>query len=311
MAGVSTNHQHQSQYAFGGVCGCGICRSTLGCPNPLPAEATFPLLDYMNGLDERQKEGLRARLKKETKQIMIQFYTLLSKLYDSLKDRNFPVDDLKQHLMVLDAFDDDDQHQPVFFEQKDKLAQASTINNVFDVIRVFCSFFNYDLIEHLIGIVGTEEDKARFEEYESKFADYAKRRVYECPPKTGVRASGQCDIYIKLESRFEKLSLNDLREFRINISKLLKVSQHVIYLCCIAKGCIRLTFTVPLFVKQRVFPLTSQQESALSQLGVRQLHCDDYEFLIEVCHPRSYQLRLVSVDKVLTWYSRTNQDFLL
>ena len=310
------SNQHQAHPAFGGICGCGICGSDLGCPNPLPAETTFPLLEHVNGLNKVQKDDLRARLKTETKQIMMQFYTLLSKFFNSLKERKVNVDDIKTHLMVLDAFDDDD-NDPAFHEQRDKLDQAVTINDIFKVIKVFCSFFNYDLIEHLIDIIGTDEDKARLEEYKTKFTEYARRRIYECPPKmASMSTAGQCDncMYIKLESRYsEKLSLNDLRDFRFNISKLLKVSHHVIRLCCIEKGCIRLTFQIPQFVKQRLFPLTSEQGNSLLQLGATKLICGDYEFPIEVCYPMSYTMNCSDYvcDKLPMHLSnRKNQKFL-
>ena len=240
----------------------------------------------MNGLNKVQKDDLRARLKEETKQIMLQFYNLLSKFFNALNDRRVSIDDIKTHLMVLDAFDDDDDDRPAFHEQVHKLDHATTINEVFKVIKEFCSFFNYDLVEHLIDIIGTDEDKARLEEYKIKFIEYARRRIYECPPKTAMSTTGQCDMIMKLESRFSnKLSLNDLREFRFNISKILKVSPYVVRLCCIEKGCIRLTFQIPHFVKQRCFPLTSEQGNSLLQLGMTRLICGDYEFPIKVCSP--------------------------
>ena len=83
---------------------------------------------------------------------------------------------------------------------------------------------------------------------------------------------------MKLDSHFNKISLNDLHEFRFNISKILKVSPYVVRLCCIEKGCIRLTFQIPYFVRQRSFPLTSEQKDSLLQLGVLSLICGDYEF---------------------------------
>jgi hypothetical protein len=247
-------------------------------------EATFPLLEHIDGLGKEQKNDLCHRLKRETKDIMMQFYRVLSMFFSSLNERRVSIDDIKTHLMVLDAFDDDDdsQHQPVFHEQMDKLDNASTINEIFKVIKVFCSFVNYDLVEYLIDVIGMEEDRARLKEYKSGFADYARRRIFECPPKTAMSTAGQCDMYVKLDSHFSKLSLNDLREFRFNISKILKVSPYIVRLCCIEKGCIRLTFQIPYFVKQRRFPLTPGQKDSLLQLGVLSLICGDYEFPTEV-----------------------------
>ena len=159
-------------------------------------EATFPLLEHIDGIGEEKKSDLCHRLKRETKDIMMRFYHVLSMFFNSLKERMVSVDDIKTHLMVLNAFDDDDnnQHQPVFHEQMDKLHNASTINEVFKVIEVFSSFVNYDLVEYLIGVIGMK-DRDRLEEYKKSFTDYAKRRICECPPKTAMSTAGQCDMY--------------------------------------------------------------------------------------------------------------------
>ena len=277
--------QQHPHPAFGATCGCKICSSDLGCPNPITAETTFPLLEDVDGLDNAQKEVLRERLKDDTKNIMLQFYTLLSKFFISLQqDSKVTLEDFKTHLMAIDAFDDDEEHPSVFHEQEDKLECATTLNEVFKVIKTFCSFFNYDLVKHLINLIGSNQDKAELETYETKFEEYAKRRVYESP-KLASPTAEQTNVYVKLESRFSRNSLVDLRKFHTTISKILKVSPCVMRLCCIEKGCIKLTFQIPRFVEQRLFPLTSEQESSLMQMGVVQwLICGDYEYQNEVCH---------------------------
>ena len=271
--------QQQPHPAFGATCGCKICLSDLGCPNPITPETTFPLLEDVAGLDKAQKEVLRARLKDDTQTIMLQFHTLLSKFYISLKrDSEVALGDLKIHLMALEAFDDDEEHRSVFHEQKDKLESAATLDEVFKVIKPFCSFFNYNLVKYMINLLGSDDDKTELETYETKFEEYAKRRVCESPRLASPTAE-QMNVYVKLESRFsDNYSLVDLQKFRIEISKILKVSPYVMRLCCIEKGCIKLTFQIPRFVEQRLFPLTSEQESSLLQRGVVQLICGSYEY---------------------------------
>lgn len=124
----------------------------------------------------------------ETKDIMMQFYRALSKFFNSLNERKVSVDDIKTHLKVLDAFGDNDNshHQPVFHEQMDKLDNASTINEIFNVLKVFWSFVNYNHVEYLIDVIGNDEDRDRLKEYKRGFADYAKWRISECPPKMAM-----------------------------------------------------------------------------------------------------------------------------
>ena len=246
--------------------------SYLERPNPLPTIATFALLKDVPGLNEQQKEELQERLMEETERIMIKFYSLLSEFFKSLNQRIISVEDVKMHLMVLDVYSGDSkEQQSLFHDQMDTLKKASTMNTVFAVLKGFCSFVNYDIIEHLIGLVGSDKDKERLESYKETFAEYAKRRIYECPHKLATSTVGQCDVYMKVESRFERLTLHELCIFRRNISDLLKLSRYAVRLCYIEKGCMKLMFQIPNFVKERVFPLTSQQEMELTKLGVMQL----------------------------------------
>ena len=144
----------------------------------------------------------------------------------------------------------------------DTLKKASTMNAVFNVLQDFSSFVNYDLIEHLIGLLGSDKDKEGLQIYKEKFAEYAKRRLYECPSKVAINIASQCDVYVKVESRFERLTLHELGRFRKNISDLLSVKRYAVRLCCIEKGCIRLTFQIPKFVRERIFPFHhSRKES--------------------------------------------------
>ena len=45
----------------------------------------------------------------------------------------------------------------------------------------------------------------------------------------------------------------------------------------------QLIFQVPSFVKQEIFPLSSEQERALAAEGVIRLTCGDYQFAVKVC----------------------------
>jgi hypothetical protein len=240
-------------------------------------------LEDIEGLDGRQKEEFKDRLIESTESIMKAYSSLYSHFFTSLQ-RNCSADDVKTHLKSALNMYRNDYDQQSFQNQKDTLKQASTMNDIFDVIGNFSSFVDYDLIEHLIGLLGSNEDKERLKSYKEKFTKYAERRLYECPSRVATSVASHRDVYVKVESRFETFSIHELRRFRKNLSDLLGIERYVIRLCCIEKGCVRLTFQVPTFVMERLLPLTSQQIKALPNLGVRQLTCGEtsYEFF-EVC----------------------------
>ena len=68
--------------------------------------------------------------------------------------------------MVLNMYNDDsEEQQSLFQDQMDTLKKAATMNAVFDVLQSFSSFVNYDLMEHLIGLLGSDKDKETLTNY--------------------------------------------------------------------------------------------------------------------------------------------------
>jgi len=173
-----------------------------------------------------------------------------------------------------------DSKAPVFHQQFKNLEKADSIEDIFWILKDYMSFFNYHLIEHIINVLGTEEDKAELKKYKTNFQQYAKRRVYECPPQFGpVSNVGHADIFVKVDSRYEDYAVIEIEVFSQKLSELLKVSyEGVMCLCTVEKGCFQLTFQIPLFVKEEVFPLSREQERALAAEGVTRLTCGKYQF---------------------------------
>lgn len=250
--------------ALGMTCGCDICTSELGCPNPLPGEIKFPLSDKcVSSLDNREKQDFLFELRRDTVQIMKRFYRLASELYNSINHSPRPVPvlvcELRANLYEIKAYPNEWSKESIFVEYEDKLDRATNIEEIFNVITKICSFFDYDLLEHLTKIFGTEEDKKRMKEYHVDFANYARRRIYECPCIESADSTKWSDVYVKLDSRLEaNLTIEQLREFRYKISEILKIHISAIHFCCAQSGCIELKFQLPKFIKKVIVPLSSE-----------------------------------------------------
>ena len=137
----------------------------------------------------------------------------------------------------------------------------------------------------IINVLGTENVKAELKKYKTNFQQYAKCRVYECPPQFGpVSEEGHADIFVKVDSRYENYTLAEIDDFRQELSDLLSVpSQGVLRLCWIEKGCFELTFQIPLFMKEEIFPLSREQEMALAAKGVIRVTSGEYKFQVSIC----------------------------
>ena len=283
----STQRERSQRPSFG--CGCGNCTFLgyleNGCPNPISTTSSFPYLNTSGLTDEQQRE-LRSRLSVESQEIMFKFQQLLSKVYESLCARNISVKKLVTYLLSLGALDpvSKNSEKPLLQTFQQELRNAECIEDVLWVIRDYFSFFNYHVIEHIVSGLGTELDKLELQNYKKEFQQYSKRRIYECPPIYGpISNAGHALLDLKVDSAYDQFTVKELENFRYRLSKIFCVSSKgVLRLCRVEKGSFQLIFQIPSFVQQEIFPLSSEQESAVAAEGVIRLTCVDYQFTAKV-----------------------------
>ena len=217
---------------------------------------------------------------------MIRFQKLVSTTIKSFQRRRLPLDELVSHVMTLGTFDPvlKEPQVPVFCHYFKELKAADTIPMVFMVLNDYFSFFNYHIIEHIIEELGTEEDKSELQRYIESFNEYANRRVFECLPGFGpVSDADHADMFVKVDSKYDKYTVAEIEEFRHKLSEILRVStQGISRLCRVDKGCFQLIFQVASFVQQEIFPLSREQEKALTTIGVIKLTCGKYLFKVKL-----------------------------
>ena len=270
-------------------CGCGKCTffSFLErrCPTPLPSVSSFPYLN-LSGLNRQQQEDLRVKLQLESQEIMMQFQELVSATIESLIRRNVSPKRLLSHVMTLRAFGPvfNEPQVPVFSHHFKELKAADTVYDIFLVLNDYFSFFNYQLIEHIIKALGTRNDKAKLRRYKQDFNKYAKRRIFECLPEFGAVSKADCaDVFVKVDSLYDNYTIAQIERFRLKISEILHVSSKgILHLCRVDKGCLQLMFQVPSFVQQEIFPLSGEQEESLAAMGVIKLICGECQYLVRL-----------------------------
>ena len=285
LSGTQTHHIANSSRTLEVAGECCVCTNELGCPEPLTTEIRFPYLDPESivMLDDREKHDLEFRLERETKNIMLSFHLLVSELYKTTVENGVSIGDLKFHLKAIKALLNSTKECHIFEEYNDKLLAASDALAIFDIITQFCSFVDYSLLEHLIRILGSEADKKRMMDYHTKFNEYAKRRIIECPLSIKLADNLKWStMYIKIDSKLENLTINQFQEFRFKVSEVLKVNVSAIRFCCAHSGCIQFTCQIPNFVRKAIFPLSSDQEISLELLGVIWFSCAGYEYSAQV-----------------------------
>ena len=252
---------------------------------PIPSPSSFPYLD-LSGLANDQLQLLRARLWSETQKIILRFQELVSTMIESFLRRCIPVDKLVGHVMTLQALDPvfKESQLSVFQHYSKELKAADTVPKVFLVLNDYFSFFNYHVIEHIIEELGTEEERAEVQRYKKDFYQYAKRRIFECPPEFGIVSDADhADIFVKVDSQYDKYTVEQTEVFCYELSETLHLSsQGILRLCRIDKGCFQLMFQIPTFVQCEIFPLSKEQEKALGAMHIIKLTCGEYQFLVKL-----------------------------
>ena len=236
-------------------------------------------------MSKEEKEKLHQRLYAESMDITFKFQDLFSSTVLSLKERGTSPQVLYTHLVCLGSVKPayHDPKQPVLRHYFPQLRTAERIEEAMGIVGDYCSFFNFGIIELVIDKLGTTEDKANLTKYRKDFSDYARRHVYECPSELGAMSDGNAELFMTLDETYDNYTVSSLQLFVRKLAEILKLSSDAaLKLCKIELGSLKLTFQIPVFVKEDIFPLSVDQKRALAGLGVIHLSCGDSNFTNEV-----------------------------
>lgn len=212
------------------------------------------------------------------------FAKLVASTLQSLITQNISKDRLVACLMGFDALTKvyDGSQQCIFRKQRVKFSDPNTtFDTVWNITGEYYSFFDYDILEVIIGTLGFEKDKEDFAKYKEDFKEYAKRRLFidQSSSNSSIGPNGEKDLmYVKLDSTYNECEKGHLKSLEKRLSNILNLNEGVLQLRRVEEGCIQLVFKIPDFISEVVFHLSKDQESALQELGVTKLDCRDYHF---------------------------------
>ena len=236
----------------------------------------FPYLDTSN-MSEDEKQELEDRLLEETKSIQGKYSDLVYSTSESLQKQEVNPKDVALIVIYLELFDTCEKQ---LNDDGKKIQNASSIPDIFLVMKPYWSFFNYQPLEHIIKHKGTPEDKAHLQRYLDDLKKFCQRRIFEVPPHVYGNESNKENwtrFTVKLDARIQRLG--DLDEVRRSITKILGLQY--LYLRDVTKGCVEVVFLIPQLVAQKVFPLSDAQQNALSANQVVKYSCN-------LVHPQHY-----------------------
>ena len=227
------------------------------------------------GQEDDTKRIADENLQRESKTLIEQFQRLCLILTESLKKMNVSVPEMRDmvrrgstHCVRGVNYDQDPS---LFWQLFPELTNTRTIDDIMSHVVNCCSFMSFQMLESIISIKGTEQDKSELVKYKENLHAYSQKHVLECRLEVSKRREGHMNMIIKLDQTCKKW----------NIGKLIQVIQRILhtmkYPFAIKLFCLEfneqylITFQLPFHVLQYIFPLSREQNQLLQREHVEHL----------------------------------------
>ena len=225
----------------------------------------FPYLpkDQYRNMSEEERFEHQLTLYQESEKIKKKFTSLVFNLQEDL-EKNSKLDKV---ITLL-----------IYYEEslEAELRDCKSVVMVFQRIRKYVSFFDYELIKILAKHLGSSKLNKRLSKYKAHFQEFAKRHICECPSDQftdleceEAESKPEKFYIIKMEDEtMDKLTVKQLKNFQCKLNKTL--GQKFLKIVKVEDGCVQVTFKT---FSSSDFAVSDEQQRALSSLGVITISC--------------------------------------
>ena len=236
-------------------------------------------------LSSSEQEELEAKLDDDVRKMKRQFGYLVTKIRDSLEDRVL-VEDFATSILALGAYEPapEQRDHSLLDEHRKEITRAESISEIFNILSSYWNYLNHEILEYIINLYGTGDDYKRMKSYDEQLQNFCKRRIFELAlPESGssngnAMSPKQKKFNVKLDV-CEDITCKELLRIRKRIAEVLHVKLTALIIVGADAGCVQLTFLIPTFVAQEIFPLSNEQMSAFHKdTSVIRLEFGDYVF---------------------------------
>ena len=209
-----------------------------------------------------------------------------------MKRKRVNVADLRSFVLAMPAFANDSKHDQdnhLCKSMKEKLKQATTINEIFDLIDETCaSFFHYEIFDSIKNEYCTtqldhEKSKLNYVDHFKKYVELIKiSEFFYINPKLKEKYSDSETIEITFKVGKINMSskISAALDLRDAIATNLKIMPTTLKLVSIEEGCLIVTFLIPTVVAEIIFAndnkLNSEQIERFQSLSIFWLKCGNF-----------------------------------
>ena len=237
-------------------------------------------------LDPEVRVDLIFVLNRKRDEIMNRYASFVSCLCTSVKATGVSVEDFRTYLLKLPAFTKN-QQDTLLSGVKDKMKNACTINEIFDLIgEEYTSFLNCDIFLSILNqyCSGVDNNDLKYPEHLKAYIDQHTINEFISVNRELEKITDK-DEKLKFKFDIEQTSkVAKVLDLKSNIAAILGVTPSALRLFSIEEGCLIVTFLTPAFVADKIFSaggiLATKQMDELRANSVMWVKFRDYRIKV-------------------------------
>ena len=238
----------------------------------------------LENLSKEERVKLQNTLQAQSIKISFKFASIIDSFCDYLETTS---DIIPRIIAILQSFLEirplrkNDKN----YSLQEALENVKTGSNISAILKKYCSFFNYHLVEHVFRHIKYEAGLEALKQHERILAEYAKKRICHFPSNVGTVGSSVVIVAVKLDELYENCLISHLLNYHERLCDLLKVNLGQFMLDGLKPGCICIIFHLLDHLLSAVFPLNEEKIQKL-----KELKCGDAKTMMLQCEKFSYDL---------------------
>ena len=181
----------------------------------LPGQISFQQLSFS------EQEELREMLCDDMRNITHEFAYLVTKTCDSVEEQ-ISVGMFASSILALRAYEPapEERDRSLLDEHREEIKKAKTVSEIFNILCPYWDYLNYELLEYIIQLYGTNDDAERLASYCEKLHRFCERRIFA----VSMPESFTAKFAVMLDVR-EGITCKEFRRIKGRIAKILRVKQ--------------------------------------------------------------------------------------
>ena len=250
-------------------------------------------------------------VKQHVRQLQTRFRDLVISSYRILVYKRVNVDlgGFRSSLLALDVFQKH-EHQQFINDHLMKIDPATTFDDLWAKLNYYWNFLNFDLLEHIVSIFGSEDLKQEMESYEHDLQSFRKSTRLcdfiscwpvrgQTPPKEELR-----EFIMKVGHQWDSCTLEDLDSLKGVITRKFFLPEFTLRLKKLMEGSITITWLIPVpFVKTLQEAIESTGSEFFMEQKIETITVDGQE-----CYPTPTRGLIEYSEKQLTSESVTKLE---